>query len=55
MNKIEKQGLMNQYQRWLQSDFLPEEEKIRRSDFTIYNDNSHSLILQVAEIMPRLN
>lgn len=34
---------------------LPDEEKIRRSDFTIYNDNSHSLILQVAEIMQKLS
>ncbi|HAR38794.1 MAG: dephospho-CoA kinase [Bacteroidetes bacterium GWD2_45_23] len=34
---------------------LPEEEKSRRSDFTIYNDNSHSLILQVTEIMKKLS
>ncbi|MCE5204612.1 MAG: dephospho-CoA kinase [Porphyromonadaceae bacterium] len=34
---------------------LPEEEKIRQSDFTIYNDNRHSLILQVAEIIKKLS
>jgi len=34
MNKIEKQGLMNPYQRWLQSDFLPEEEKIKGTKLT---------------------
>lgn len=34
---------------------LPEEEKIRQSDFTICNDNRHSLILQVAEIIKKLS
>lgn len=33
---------------------MPEEEKIRRSDFIIYNDNQHSLILQVAELLLKL-
>jgi len=34
---------------------LPEEEKIRQSDFTICNDNRHSLVLQVAEIIKKLS
>ena len=34
---------------------LAEDEKIRRSDFTICNDNHHSLILQVAKIMKELS
>lgn len=33
---------------------LPEEVKIQRSDFVIYNDNAHSLILQVEEIVKQL-
>jgi len=34
---------------------LPEEEKIKQSDFIIYNDNRHSLILQVSELLQKLN
>lgn len=33
---------------------LPEEEKIKQSNFVVYNDNAHSLILQVEEIMKQL-
>ncbi len=33
---------------------LPEEEKIKQSDFVVYNDNAHSLILQVEEIIKQL-
>lgn len=34
---------------------MPEEEKIRLSDFVIYNDNQHSLLLQVAKILENLS
>ena len=33
---------------------LSEEDKISQSDFVILNDNSHSLILQVSEIIKEL-
>lgn len=33
---------------------LPEEEKIRLSDYVIYNDNRHSLIRQVADFLQSL-
>lgn len=33
---------------------MPEEEKMKRSDFVVYNDNAHSLILQVEEIVKQL-
>lgn len=34
---------------------MPEEEKIRQSDFVIYNDNQHSLLVQTAEILEKLS
>jgi dephospho-CoA kinase len=34
---------------------LPEEEKIKHSDFIIYNDNRHSLILQVSDLIQKLS
>ena len=34
---------------------MPEEEKMRRSDFVIYNDGSRSLVLQVLEIHRQLS
>ena len=34
---------------------LPEEEKIRLSDYVIYNDNRHSLIRQVADFLQSLH
>lgn len=34
---------------------LPEEEKIRQSDFIIFNDNHHSLIQQVTDLVKKLN
>jgi len=34
---------------------LPEEEKIKHSDFIIYNDNRHSLILQVLDLIQKVN
>lgn len=33
---------------------MPEEEKIKHSDFVIYNDNRHSLIDQVSKIIDNL-
>jgi dephospho-CoA kinase len=33
---------------------LPEEEKIKMADFVIYNDNVHSLIAQVSELLDSL-
>lgn len=34
---------------------LPEEEKIKQSDFIIYNDNRHSLIQQVSDLIRKLS
>jgi len=34
---------------------LPEEEKIKHSDFIIYNDNRHSLILQVLDLIQKVS
>jgi dephospho-CoA kinase len=34
---------------------LPEEEKLKHSDFIIYNDNRHSLILQVSDLIRELS
>jgi len=34
MNTNEKQALMNQFQQWLRSDFLPEEEKLKGKKLT---------------------
>lgn len=34
---------------------MPEEEKIKQSDFIIYNDNRHSLIQQVSDLIRKLS
>lgn len=33
---------------------LPEEEKIKHADYVIWNDNSHSLIKQVSELVKKI-
>ena len=34
---------------------MPEEEKVKHSDYVIYNDSSHSLIEQVSKILDELS